>query len=168
VCSGNIYFCNGCDNEETNVSGSVWGIGPYTSDSHRCQAARHAGAITIEGGYFVCEEAPPQNSYQSSTKNGITTNEYGIWNQAYNVRKLNEMEMEQMGIVNQLNPNNGDERVKCFRCNQIMEGSIYPVKIKDGIKTNTINVFFLSDLNNPDIIRSYCFDCFQYQRYLKL
>jgi hypothetical protein len=66
---------------------SVWGSGPYTSDSSICTAAVHAGKITHAGGGLVTIMMVPGGSaYVASTKNGVTTNAYGPWPCAYEVR----------------------------------------------------------------------------------
>lgn len=49
----------------------------YTDDSGVCTAAVHAGAITIEeGGTVLIQMVPGQDSYPSSSANGITTLEW--------------------------------------------------------------------------------------------
>jgi hypothetical protein len=58
---------------------TVWGDHRtgYTDDSGVCTAAVHAGAITIEeGGTVLIQMVPGQDSYPSSTANGITTLEW--------------------------------------------------------------------------------------------
>lgn len=59
--------------------GSIWGSGPYTSDSNVCAAARHAGLIGAEGGLVRPRLAPGLEHYPSSTANGITTSEWGAY-----------------------------------------------------------------------------------------
>jgi hypothetical protein len=59
---------------------SVWGIDLYTDDSSVCTAAVHAGVITIEeGGSVTIEIREGEESYEGSTRNGITTFSYGTW-----------------------------------------------------------------------------------------
>jgi hypothetical protein len=74
--SGNLYYCRG---GTCTASGSVWGRNPYTSNSCRCLAARHSGAVGINGGFFVCEPKPGQSSYAASTLNNITSSSYGAY-----------------------------------------------------------------------------------------
>lgn len=60
-------------------SGTVWGSGPYTSDSQICACARHAGVIGPTGGHFVVKAAPGQSAYQASDHNGVSTRSYGSY-----------------------------------------------------------------------------------------
>jgi hypothetical protein len=79
-----FFVCDGkCGN-----SGSVWGSGPYTSDSSVCRAARHAGVIGERGGVFKVKQLPGQGSYESSTANGITTSSYGSYDQSMTISKF--------------------------------------------------------------------------------
>lgn len=63
----------------TRKGGSLWGSNPYTSDASRCQAARHAGVIGDNGGFFLVEDAGQVASYSGSTNNGITSTSYGSY-----------------------------------------------------------------------------------------
>ncbi|XP_073499410.1 uncharacterized protein [Phyllobates terribilis] len=56
---------------------SVWGTDVYTDDSSICRAAIHAGKIPNEGGQVSVQKTPGQDSYNGSTRNGITTKNYG-------------------------------------------------------------------------------------------
>jgi hypothetical protein len=56
-----------------------WGTDIYTDDSPVCPAAVHAGRITGAGGTVTIEVRPGQSSYRGSTRNGVTTNDYGQW-----------------------------------------------------------------------------------------
>lgn len=59
---------------------TVWGTDLYTDDSSICTAAVHAGLITRNaGGRVVFEIAEGESSYQGSTRNGVTTLDYGSW-----------------------------------------------------------------------------------------
>lgn len=64
---------------EAAASGSVWGSGPYTSDSRVCRAAVHAGVIPPTGGTVSLQPAPGRQNYAGSAANGITTSDYGAW-----------------------------------------------------------------------------------------
>jgi hypothetical protein len=59
-----------------NFSG-VYGTDTYTDDSPVCLAAVHAGLITFKGGEVTIEIRPRADSYTGSTRNGITTIDYG-------------------------------------------------------------------------------------------
>lgn len=59
--------------------GSVWGSGPYTSDSNVCRAARHAGAVTDAGGVVWAVTEPGRDAYEGTAANGITTTSYGSY-----------------------------------------------------------------------------------------
>lgn len=58
-------------------SGSVWGSGPYTTDSDLCTAARHAGMIGAEGGTVFAIRTAGQPKYDGSVRNGITSRSWG-------------------------------------------------------------------------------------------
>jgi LCCL domain len=63
---------------------SVWGTDTYTDDSRICSAAIHAGKITQAGGGLVTIEiAPGQASYVGSSRNGVTSSNYGSWIGSY-------------------------------------------------------------------------------------
>jgi hypothetical protein len=66
--------------------GSVWGSGPYTADSSICTAGVHAGVITqAEGGTVSIKIAPGAQSYEGSTANGVTTNDYGAYGGSFTI-----------------------------------------------------------------------------------
>lgn len=52
---------------------TVWGSGPYTSDSAICRAALHAGMITAAGGLVHVVAEPGLERYSGSTRNEVTT-----------------------------------------------------------------------------------------------
>jgi len=59
---------------------AVWGTNTYADDSDICSAAVHAGAITVAaGGSVVIEIRAGQASYAGSTRNGVSTLNYGNW-----------------------------------------------------------------------------------------
>lgn len=60
-------------------SGGVWGTGVYTYDSNLCNAALHAGVVGRAGGSVTVRSLPGQQSYASSTSNGISSQSYGAW-----------------------------------------------------------------------------------------
>jgi len=58
--------------------GTVWGSDAYTADSSICTAAVHAGKITLEnGGVVTIEFTAGRQTYGATTRNGITTYNYG-------------------------------------------------------------------------------------------
>ncbi len=67
------------------AGGSVWGSGPYTSDSSICAAARHAGAIGEAGGPVTAVAAPGAASYAGSIQNGITSRDWGSYPTSFEI-----------------------------------------------------------------------------------
>ncbi len=66
---------------------SVWGTDIYTLDSSICNAAVHAGKLKSEsGGSVTIELRPGESSYKGSTRNGITTNDYGPYGSSFVVK----------------------------------------------------------------------------------
>lgn len=66
---------------------SVWGTDIYTLDSSICNAAVHAGKLTLEsGGSVTIELRPGESSYKGSTRNGIKTNDYGQYGSSFVVK----------------------------------------------------------------------------------
>lgn len=64
--------------------GSIWGSGPYTSDSSICTAGVHSGVIdAATGGTVTVELAPGRDSYDGSTANGVTSSEYGRYDRSF-------------------------------------------------------------------------------------
>lgn len=86
--AGPAGWSGDCRCEEVR-SGPVWGTNPYTSDSALCMAARHAGAIGPNGGVVHVTSAPGQNSYGGSTRNGISSSDYGRWGASFRVSAAN-------------------------------------------------------------------------------
>ncbi|HMG99846.1 MAG TPA: LCCL domain-containing protein [Terriglobales bacterium] len=69
------------------IEGSVWGTDIYTLDSSICNAAVHAGKLTAEsGGPVTIELRPGQDSYKGTTRNGVTTNDYGNYGHSFVVK----------------------------------------------------------------------------------
>jgi len=64
---------------------SLWGSGPYTSDSHLCAAATHAGILPAEGGRALVTLIEGQPSYAASTKNGVVAHKYGKYGRSFTV-----------------------------------------------------------------------------------
>jgi hypothetical protein len=66
---------------------TVWGTDIYTIDSSICNAAVHAGKLTIEsGGPVTIELRPGETAYKGSTRNGIKTNDYGAYGRSFVVK----------------------------------------------------------------------------------
>jgi hypothetical protein len=72
-----------------DANGTVWGTGTYTGDSALGAAAVHAGAVKLgESGVARVTVVEPLQHYKGSTKNGITTHEYGPYGTAYKVEPV--------------------------------------------------------------------------------
>ena len=71
-----------CAPEQTG-QGSVWGSDTYTDDSYICKAALHAGVIGRGGGKVTVELLGGLQSYKGSTRNRVTTSNYGSWGGSY-------------------------------------------------------------------------------------
>ncbi|HTJ33320.1 MAG TPA: Hsp70 family protein [Dactylosporangium sp.] len=66
--------------------GTVWGSGPYTTDSSVCTAAVHAGKITLAGGgRVVIKIRPGESSYEGTTQNDIVTTSYDGYPWAFDI-----------------------------------------------------------------------------------
>lgn len=63
--------------------GSVWGSGPYTSDSNVCLAAAHAGVIGPQGGGVVAYAFAGMDSYEASLANGIQTSSWAAYGSSF-------------------------------------------------------------------------------------
>ncbi|WP_426956336.1 LCCL domain-containing protein [Muricoccus radiodurans] len=70
---------------EATLSGVVWGTDVYTADSRTCRAAVHAGAVPLTGGLVSVQMMPGQPRYPGTTRNGITTNNYGAYDASFRV-----------------------------------------------------------------------------------
>jgi hypothetical protein len=66
-----------CSAADTTTGGSVWGSETYTDDSSVCRAAVHAGVIGSAGGDVTVTKTKGCSSYESTTKNGVTTSAWG-------------------------------------------------------------------------------------------
>jgi len=64
----------------------IWGTDIYTDDSSVCTAAVHAGFITFEdGGTVTIVLEGPQESYEASERNGVTSIEYPFWEGSFSI-----------------------------------------------------------------------------------
>jgi LCCL domain len=60
--------------------GDVWGTDVYTDDSSICTAAVQAGLIQrVAGGRVSVRIEPGRDKYEGSTRNGVTSDDYGSW-----------------------------------------------------------------------------------------
>jgi hypothetical protein len=67
--------------------GAVWGSDIYTLDSSICNAAVHAGKLTMEsGGSVTIELRPGESAYKGSERNGIKSNDYGQYGSSFVVK----------------------------------------------------------------------------------
>jgi hypothetical protein len=66
--------------------GTVWGSGPYTTDSSVCTAAVHGGWISLDdGGRVVIEIKAGQDQYDGSEQHGIVTTAYDHYDWSFDV-----------------------------------------------------------------------------------
>ena len=66
---------------------TVWGTDVYTIDSSICNAAAHAGKLTLEsGGSVTIETRPGESAYKGTLRNGIKTNDYGAYGRSFVVK----------------------------------------------------------------------------------
>jgi hypothetical protein len=67
-------------------AGAVWGTDVYTTDSAIAAAAVHAGVLRAgEKGFVKVTILPGQASYEGSTRNGVTTQNFGAFPGSYRV-----------------------------------------------------------------------------------
>ena len=77
-----VYFCS-----PNGTFDTVWGTDVYTDDSSICTAAVHAGKITkAAGGTVTIEMRPAQDEYLGTTRNGVTSLDYGEWGGSFIVK----------------------------------------------------------------------------------
>jgi hypothetical protein len=77
--------CN-CSAAQT-LQGGAWGTDVYTDDSSVCLAAVHAGAIPPTGGPVRVLPTRGRQSYAGTTRNGVTTQSFGRWPNAFRFAK---------------------------------------------------------------------------------
>lgn len=61
----------------------IWGTDIYTDDSPVAVAAVHAGKVTAAGGRVCVEILPGRESYAASSRNGITSETWDVWEGSY-------------------------------------------------------------------------------------
>ncbi|MFJ4539373.1 LCCL domain-containing protein [Streptomyces tibetensis] len=65
---------------------SIWGTGRYTSDSSICTAGVHAGKISFQvGGTVSIIIRQGASSFQGTTRNGVTSSDWGAWPSSFEV-----------------------------------------------------------------------------------
>ena len=79
--SGAVLACD-CPAGAVDNS-SVWGTDTYTDDSAICPAALHRGVIGRGGGRVTLQVVAGQSSYKGSSRNGVTSGDYGSWAGSY-------------------------------------------------------------------------------------
>jgi LCCL domain len=68
------------------IAGSVWGTGPYTTDSDLGTAAVHNGALKVgETAVIKVRVKADVGGYQGGTQNGVTTNNWGTFQGCYEI-----------------------------------------------------------------------------------
>jgi hypothetical protein len=71
------------------TQGAVWGTDVYTDDSTLAVAAVHAGVLQIgQTGIVKATFLPGRDSYPASTRNGVTTSDWGSWSGSYRVERV--------------------------------------------------------------------------------
>ncbi len=66
----------------------IWGDGIYTTDSQLATAAVHAGVLKVgETGVVKVTIVPSPQTFSGSTKNGVTSQAYGLFPAAYKVSR---------------------------------------------------------------------------------
>ena len=69
-----------------NINGSVWGDEIYTTDSQLSKAAVHIGVLKPgQTGAVKVEIMGPQNMFQGTTRNGVTTSAFGQYPSSYKI-----------------------------------------------------------------------------------
>jgi hypothetical protein len=69
-----------------SIIGTVWGSGPYTTDSSVCTAAVHAGRITLaDGGRVVIKIRRGESSYEGTTQHDVVTTSYDAYPWAFDI-----------------------------------------------------------------------------------
>ncbi len=72
-------------------AGTVWGTETYTTDSSLAAAAVHSGALKMgETGLVKVTILPGRESYEGSTRNGITSSSWGSYSASYKVESVED------------------------------------------------------------------------------
>jgi hypothetical protein len=95
TCSDTVEGLNHTDDDKFEVvcppgcksAGTVWGSGPYTTDSSICRAAIHAGVVTDDdGGTVKVTVSEGEKKYSGTKKNGVKTEDYGDYAHSMNLK----------------------------------------------------------------------------------
>lgn len=71
------------------TDGPVWGTDNFTGDSMLAPAAVHAGAVKAgESAIIKVTVIAPLPQYQGSTRNGVTSSDFGRYGSAYKVERV--------------------------------------------------------------------------------
>ncbi len=71
------------------AEGQLWGTDTYTRDSTIGAAAVHAGLLQVgESGYLKLTVVASLERYPGSTRNGVTSDEYASFPQAWTLEKV--------------------------------------------------------------------------------
>lgn len=72
-----------------NVQGNTWGTDVYTTDSHLAATAIHAGVLRLgQKGIVKVTILPGQDRYESTTRNGVTSQPWGNWGVSFKVERV--------------------------------------------------------------------------------
>ena len=72
-----------------DASGPLWGTDVYTGDSAVSAAAVHAGLVGVgETAVVRITVVPPLTHYSGSTRNGVTSREFGPFGTAYRLASV--------------------------------------------------------------------------------
>jgi hypothetical protein len=72
-----------------NVQGNTWGTDVYTTGSHLGATAIHAGVLRLgQKGIVKVTILPGQASYESTTRNGVTSQPWGNWGVSFKVERV--------------------------------------------------------------------------------
>jgi hypothetical protein len=74
------------------LGGQVWGTDIYTDDSRIATAAVHAGVLQAgQTGVVKVTIVEGQPGYRGSTRNGVTSSNYGSWTGSYRIEAARGM-----------------------------------------------------------------------------
>ncbi|XP_077307220.1 uncharacterized protein LOC143927143 [Lithobates pipiens] len=127
-----------CPSDCTVNGRNVWGTDVYTDDSSICKAAIHAGILGNTGGLVTVQKSPGQQSYTGSTKNGVTTNNYGAWAGSFVFRAFSKPPTPKPTIVPTQKP---PVQATCSTAARDLQDSIALVQCPSDCTVNGRNVW---------------------------